>query len=116
MDWVFELLFLKILSKRAQNQGRVGCSVFADMGLFNLFGQQRDLLRSEVFMPQRFNGSVNNPKLCKTFCMYHQSDFNSFSEEEKESILEHHHRNLIISEMYLESAALSNFHPPNSLE
>ncbi len=45
------LLFLRILSKGAQNQGKVGCSIFADMGLFNLSGQQKHLLRSEVYMP-----------------------------------------------------------------
>lgn len=102
------LLFLRILSKRAQNQGRAGCSVFADMGLFNLFGQQKHLLRSEVFMPPKFDGLENNPKLCKTFCIYNQLDFNRFAEKEKESIFEHHYRNLIITEEDLKSIVLNN--------
>lgn len=106
------LLFLRIISKRAQNQARVGCSVFADMGLFGLFGQRRHLLRSEVFMSPKFDG-LKNTKLCKTFCIYHQSDFNSFAEKEKESIFEHHYRNLIISEMDLKSSVTST---PNLLE
>jgi DcmR-like sensory protein len=101
------LLFLRILSKRAQNQGKDGCSVFADTGLFNLFGQQAYVLKSEVLMPSKFDESANTLKLCKTFCIYHQSDFNRFAEGDKESILGHHYRNLVITEDNLKSIALN---------
>jgi DcmR-like sensory protein len=101
------LLFLRILSKRAQNQGKDGCSVFADTGLFNLFGQQAYVLKSEVLMPSKFDESANTLKLCKTFCIYHQSDFNRFAEGDKESILGHHYRNLVIAEDNLKSIALN---------
>lgn len=93
---VFALI--KILSKRAQNQGSTGSCVFADMGLFNLFGKEKDLLRYEVSMPPKFDGYVSIPILCKTFCLYHKSDFNRFTQIEKASLFEHHYRNLIITE------------------
>jgi hypothetical protein len=93
------LLLIKVLSKRAQNQGRVGSSIFANMGLFNLFRQEKDLLKYEVSMAPKFDGHINNPIMCKTFCIYNQSDFNRLAETEKEkaSLFEHHYRNLIIT-------------------
>lgn len=92
------LALVKILSKRAQNQGSTGSCVFADMGLFNLFRKEKDLLRYEASMPPKFDGYVSIPILCKTFCLYHKSDFNRFTEAEKELLFEHHYRNLIITE------------------
>jgi len=100
------LALIKILSKRAQNQGSSGSCVFADMGLFNLFRRQKDLLRYEVSMPPKFGQYVSIPILCKTFCLYHKSDFNRFSETDKASLFEHHNRNLIISESDVKSDQL----------
>lgn len=92
------LALIKILSKLTQNQGINGSCIFSDMGMFNQFRKQKDLLRYEVSMPLRFDRYVNIPILCKTFCLYHKSDFNRFSETEKVSLFEHHYRNLIIIE------------------
>jgi hypothetical protein len=92
------LALIKILSRRAQNQGSNGSCMFSDMGLFNLFTKEKDLLRYEVSMPPKFDGYVSIPILCKTFCLYHKSDFNRFTEREKELLFEHHYRNLIITE------------------
>jgi hypothetical protein len=92
------LLLIKVLSKRAQNQGKVGSSKFADMGLFNLFRQEKDLLRYEVSMPPKFDGHINNPLMCKAFCMYHLSNLDRLSETEKAALFEHHHRKLIIAD------------------
>jgi len=74
------LLLIKLLSKRAQNQGKIGSSVFADMGLFNLYRQEKDLLRYEVSMLPKFDGYTNNQLMCKIFCMYHESNFDKFAE------------------------------------
>lgn len=101
------LALIKILSKRAQNQGSLGSCVFADMGLFNLFRKQEDLLRYEVSMPSKFDGYVSIPILCKTFCLYHKSDFSRLAEREKEILFEHHYRNLIIRENDVKNQLLS---------
>ena len=100
------LALIKILSKRAQNQGGFGSCVFADMGLFNLFRKEEDLLRYEVLMPPKFDGYARIPILCKIFCLYHKSDFNRLSETAKASLFEHHNRNLIITEGDLKSDQL----------
>lgn len=90
------LLLVKVLSKRAQNQGRVGSSIFANMGLLDLY-KEKDLLRYESSMPPKFDGHAKNPIMCKTFCIYHQSDFNMLSETEKASLFDHHYKNLIVT-------------------
>lgn len=101
------LALVKVLSRQAKNQGKVGSSIFADMGLFNLFGKEKDLFRYEVSMPPKFDGHINNPIMCKTFCMYHWSDFNRLSETEKAALFEHHYRKLIITDE-VKSATLDN--------
>ncbi|HEY5630729.1 MAG TPA: MEDS domain-containing protein [Nitrososphaeraceae archaeon] len=101
------LALMKILSKRAQNQGSLGSCVFADMGLFNLFKEQEDLLRYEISMPPKFDGYISIPILCKTFCLYHKSDFSRLEEKEREILFEHHYRNLIIRENDVKNQLLS---------
>jgi hypothetical protein len=49
------LLLIKILSKRAQYQGRVGSSIFANLRLFDFYRQEKDLLKYEVSMPAKFD-------------------------------------------------------------
>ena len=90
------LSLLKILTKQAQNRGRGGCFAFSDVGSFYAIGKERELLKYEASMPLKFdwyNGFLN----CKGFCAYHEKDFNRLAEDEKQSIFEHHYRNLIIN-------------------
>jgi len=92
------LCLIKILSKRAQNQGTSGCSVFADMGSFYVCGKVKQLLEYEASMPLKFDcyhvgGSLIK---CKAFCMYHRKDFNRLAEDEKQSLFQQHYRNLIV--------------------
>jgi hypothetical protein len=35
---------------------------------------------------------------CKAFCTYHQKDFDSLTEDQKQLLFEHHYRNFIVSE------------------
>jgi len=97
------LALIKVLSKRAQNQGSTGSSVLADMGLFSIFRKEKDLLRYEASMPPKFDGYVSIPIQCKTFCLYHKSEFNRLADREKELLFEHHYRNLIITENNVEN-------------
>lgn len=81
---------IKILSKRAENQGKEGCCVIADMGLFY---DETELLKLETSVSLKFE-SVR----CKGFCSYHQEFFDRLAENEKELLFEHHYRNLIITD------------------
>jgi len=91
------LCLVKILSKRAQNQGTNGCCVFADMGSFYVCGKVRELLGYEASMPLKFDPYHIGGSLirCKAFCSYHQKDFDRLAEDEKQSLFQHHYRNLI---------------------
>jgi hypothetical protein len=90
------LCLVKILSKRAQNQSRSGCFVIADMGSFYLFRMVKELMKYEAFMPLKFDGHDNGLR-CKAFCTYHQKDFDTCTEDEKQSLFEHHYRNFIVT-------------------
>jgi hypothetical protein len=81
---------IKILSKRAENQGKEGCCAIADMGLFY---DSNELLKLETAVSLKFD-SVR----CKGFCCYHQAYFNRLADNEKQLLFEHHYRNLIIAE------------------
>lgn len=93
------LCLVKILSKRAQNQGTSGCSVIADMGSFYVCGKVKELLEYEASMPLKFDRNHVGGSLikCKAFCMYHQKDFDRLAEDEKQSLFQQHYRNLIVS-------------------
>jgi hypothetical protein len=81
------------LAKRAENRGKDGCSMIADMGSFNLMGKEDHLLKYETSLPLKFD-SIK----CKVFCVYHQANSGRLSDSEKRLLFEHHTRNLIIAE------------------
>lgn len=91
------LCFVKILSKHAQNQSRIGCFVIADMGSFYLIRRVNDLTMYEASMPLKFDRYEKGLIKCKAFCTYHQKDFNSLTEDQKQLLFEHHYRTFIVS-------------------
>lgn len=80
------------LAKRAENRGKDGCTMIADMGSFNLIGEEHELMKYETSLPLKFD-SIK----CKVFCAYHQANFGGLSNSGKRLLFEHHSRNLIIS-------------------
>ncbi len=91
------LSLIKILSKRAQNQSRSGCFVIADMGSFYLVRRVNELTKYEASMPLKFDRYENGLIKCKAFCTYHQKDFNSLTEDQKQLFFEQHYRTFIVS-------------------
>ena len=91
------LCLVKILSKRAQNQSRNGCIVIADMGSFCLIRKVNELMKYETNMPLKFDVYNHGLIRCKAFCAYHQKDFDTFTEDEKQLLFEHHYRNFIVT-------------------
>jgi hypothetical protein len=92
------LCLIKILSKRAQNQSRSGCFVIADMGSFYLIRMVNELMKYEASLPLKFDTYENGFIKGKAFCTYHQKDFDSLTEDQKQLLFEHHYRNFIVSE------------------
>ena len=49
-----------------------------------------DLVNYELSLPTKYDVSM------KGFCLYHQKDFDKFSEEQQQKLIEHHHKTLEI--------------------
>ena len=85
--------FIEKLTKQAQSSGKHGISVIADLASFSYFNRIDKLIEYEMSLPTKYD---DNMKL-KGFCFYHQEDFDRrLSEEEKQKLLEHHDKALIV--------------------
>jgi hypothetical protein len=63
--------FVEKLSKQAQNSGKNGISVIADLASFYFYNGIDKLIEYEMSLPTKYD---DNMKL-KGFCLYHQEDF-----------------------------------------
>jgi MEDS: MEthanogen/methylotroph, DcmR Sensory domain len=86
------LTTIEMLAKRAESDRGGGCSVISDMGAFSLLRKEKELLKYESSLPLRFNSMK-----FKVFCCYHQANFDGLSGNERDHLLEHHYKNLMIS-------------------
>ena len=86
------LTTIEMLAKRAESDRGGGCSVISDMGSFSLLNKEKELLEHERSLSSRFNSMK-----IKVFCCYHQANFNGLSSNERDHLLEHHYKNLIIT-------------------
>jgi hypothetical protein len=85
--------FVEKLAKQAQNSGKSGVSVIADLASFYYYNQIDKLIDYEMSLPAKYDG---NMKL-KGFCLYHRKDFNErLSKQQKQKLLEHHGKNLMV--------------------
>jgi MEDS: MEthanogen/methylotroph, DcmR Sensory domain len=74
------------LVKRAENSGKDGVSVIADLGSFyHHLGDTQTLVDYELSLPPRYDD------MKKGFCVYHKEDFDKrLTEEQKEKLLDRH--------------------------
>jgi MEDS: MEthanogen/methylotroph, DcmR Sensory domain len=80
------LSLLKTLDKQQEKRGKNGISVFADMGVFFHFQNNKDaLLNFESSISSKFDMNV------KRICAYHSGDFDRFEQYEKDNLIEPHH-------------------------
>jgi hypothetical protein len=85
--------FIGSLSKQAQNSGKSGVSVIADLASFYFHNGIDKLIEYEMSLPTKYD---NNMKL-KGYCLYHQEDFDRrLTKQQKQKLLEHHGKNLMI--------------------
>jgi len=86
--------FLAGLAKQPQFSGKKGISVIADLASFSYFNRIDKLIEYEMSLPTKYDD--DNMKL-KGFCFYHHEDFDRrLSKEEKQKLLEHHSKALIV--------------------
>ena len=72
----------------AKSSGRNGVTVIGDMGSFFYYQKKDDLIAWEMKLPRVFEMNL------KGFCLYHERDFNRFSEEDRKRVSRHHTKNL----------------------
>lgn len=89
--YYYILHLFRSLLERANHLGKRGIAVIADMGPFYLLDKVDELVRYET----SFLSKTDCIK-CKAFCSYHKDNFHMLSLEQRERLLEHHYRNLII--------------------
>jgi hypothetical protein len=86
-----DLLFKRNLAKYAKQTGKNGLSVIGDIGgAYTHKSKHNDLVDYELSLPTKFDIDM------KGFCLYHQKDFNTFSDEQKQQLINHHGKALKI--------------------
>ena len=85
---------LKQMVRFAKSSGKSGVSAFGDMGSFFHNNNENSLMEYELSLPSEYDGKMN----LKTFCLYHQKEFDlKFTEKQKEQLLRHHGNSLILT-------------------
>ena len=86
------MYFKKSLANHARQIGKNCLSVLADMGAYPYKSKSNDLVDYESSLPTQYNMPL------KGFCLYHQKDFDRFSHEQKQKLIEHHGKAIEIVE------------------
>jgi hypothetical protein len=72
--------------------GKNGVSVFGDMGSFFYDNKDNDLMDYELSLPSKYDNNL------KTFCLYNKREFDlRLTESQRQKLLEHHGKNMIIA-------------------
>ena len=86
---------LKYVKKGLANytkKGKKGLSVLADLGAYCHRSKDDELVNYELSLPTKYDVQM------KGFCLYHQKDFDKFSEEQKQKLIENHGKALKLIE------------------
>ncbi|HYX56118.1 MAG TPA: MEDS domain-containing protein [Nitrososphaeraceae archaeon] len=85
--------FVEKLAKEAQSSGKNGISVIADLASFYFHNGIDKLIDYEMSLPTKYDDQMK----LKGFCFYHHEDFDKrLSKEQKQKLLEHHGKHLIV--------------------
>jgi hypothetical protein len=88
-----DMTFKSNLANHAKEIGKNGLSILGDIGAYPHQSKHKDLVNYELSLPTKFNDVP-----MKGFCLYHQKDFDQFSNEQKQKLIEHHGKALKILE------------------
>ena len=64
--------------------GKKGLSILADLGAYSHKSKYKELVDYELSLPTKYNVPM------KGFCLYNQKDFDKFSDEQRQKLIEHH--------------------------
>jgi len=85
-----DMLFKRNLVNYAKQTGKNGISIIGDIGAYPHKSKHNDLVDYELSLPTEFDVDM------KSFCLYHQKDFNKFSDKQKQELIKHHGKALKI--------------------
>ena len=85
-----DMLFKRNLVNYAKQTGKNGISIIGDIGAYPHKSKHNDLVDYELSLPTEFDVDM------KGFCLYHQKDFNKFSDKQKQELIKHHSKALKI--------------------
>ena len=83
-------LAMSLLS-RAKKEGRLGVTWFGDVGSFFSFEKIEEMIEYELSLPQK-----NEEEMMKVVCCYHSKDFENLSESQKQTLLDHHFKSILV--------------------
>jgi hypothetical protein len=86
------LLYIKKGLANYSKMGKNGLSVLADLGAYSHKSRYKDLVDYESSLPTKYHVSM------KGFCVYHQKDFDQFSDEQQQKLIDSHGKALKIIE------------------
>jgi hypothetical protein len=86
-----DILFKRDLVNYAKQTGKNGLSIIGDIGgAYTHKSKHNDLVDYELSLSTKFDVNM------KGFCLYHQKDFNKFSDKQKQQLIKHHGKALKI--------------------
>ena len=88
------MYFKKSLANYARQIGKNCLSILGDVGAYPHQSKQKELINYELSLPTKFGNDVP----MKGFCLYHQKDFDKFSHEQQQKLIEHHGKAIEIVE------------------
>ena len=86
------LIYVKKSLENYAKMGKNGVSVLADLGAYPHKSKYNDLVDYELSLPTKYDVPL------KGFCLYHQKDFDKFTDEQKQKLIEHHGKAIKILE------------------
>ena len=84
--------FKRSLVNYAKEKGKNGLSILGDIGAYPHKSLYKNIVDYESSLPMKYDAPM------KGFCLYHQKDFDRFSDEQKQRLVEHHGKALKIME------------------
>jgi hypothetical protein len=86
------MIMIKMLLQRSDKLGKSGLAVFPDMGLFFNHNRIDDLIKHETRLFLSLSSSSIYSNKMKIFCYYNMTDFELFTENRKQELINNHSR------------------------
>jgi MEDS: MEthanogen/methylotroph, DcmR Sensory domain len=80
----------KLLLQQAEIFGKKGISMISGLGPFYQFQQSEELIKHETSFAQKTDLK------CKAFCSYRRDYFDTLTEHQKQNLLSHHFKDLVV--------------------